>query len=563
MRREAMAHLPKQTLQALFQNSVVQFRNEIALSFVDEEPLTYQEVNRQVTAISSALRTRGIEKGDRIAILSENGPRWGIVYFAIATMGAVAVPILPDFHKSEVHHIIRNSGSKLIFTSSKLSHKLVDLETRDVEVVVAVDDLALNISHFEVENYGDLLLGKEPKRKAKKHAKEAGTLEENDLTEILYTSGTTGHSKGVMLTHKNLVSNALSATQMIGITPSDRLLSILPMPHVYECTCGFLLPFMMGAKVYYIKGLPTAQTLLPAVEKIKPTVILSVPLIMDKIYKKKVLGEINAKAVSKTLYKFSPMQKLINKVAGKKLYHAFGGELRFMVFGGAATPLEVEEFLTEGGFPYITGYGLTEASPILTVNPPGKVKHQSAGVIVPDVRLRIDDPDPETGIGEIVATGPNIMQGYYRNEEATKKTFTADGWLITGDRGYLDEDGYLFIKGRSKNIIVGPSGENIYPEEIEFHLSHSPFVMESLVFEQDGKIIARVYLDYDAIDKEFATSTKDAAEASNKVQQILEDIRKDVNTKVANYSRIHRIIEQPEEFEKTPTKKIKRYLYTS
>jgi long-chain acyl-CoA synthetase len=558
-----MSELPKKTLQALFQNSVRQFANEIALSYVDEQPLTYKEIGQQAGAISSALRARGIEKGDRVALLSENGPRWGITYFAVTTMGAIIVPILPDFHKAEVHHILRNSGSKIVFVSSKLAHKMADLEARVLESVVSTDDLPLNLDHFTTENFNDLLLGKAPRQKGKKQAKEAGVLEEDELTEILYTSGTTGHSKGVMLTHKNLVSNAFSATKMIGITQNDRLLSILPMPHVYECTCGFILPFMMGSKIYYIKGLPTAQTLLPAVEKIKPTLILSVPLVMEKIYKKKVLGEINSKGVSKTLYKLGPMRKVINKVAGKKLYEAFGGELRFMVFGGAATPIEVEDFLTEGGFPYITGYGLTEASPILTVNPPGKVKRQSAGVIVPDVQLRIDDPDPVSGIGEIVATGPNIMQGYYKNEEVTRKTFTADGWLITGDRGYLDKDGYLFIKGRSKNLIVGPSGENIYPEEIEFHLSHSPFVMESLVFEQDGKIVARIYLDYDAIDKEYGTSTMDAAEASKKVQQILEEIRKKVNESVAAYSRIHRVIEQPEEFEKTPTKKIKRYLYTN
>ena len=284
---------------------------------------------------------------------------------------------------------------------------------------------------------------------------------------------------------------------------------------------------------------------------------------MDKIYKKKVVSQINAKASSKMLYKIKPMRKLIHRIAGKKLYEAFGGELRFMIFGGAATPIEVEIFLTDGGFPYSSGYGLTESAPILTVNPVNKVKQKSCGITVQDVKIRIDDPDPKTGIGEIVATGPNIMKGYYRNKEATENTFTKDGWLKTGDKGYIDEEGYLFIKGRSKNIIVGPSGENIFPEEIEFHLSQNPYVLESLVYEKDSRIYARVFLDYDAVDKEFGTSDLDDSKASKIINDLMEGIRKSVNQDVASYSRIHKLIEQPEEFIKTPTKKIKRYLYTN
>ena len=554
-----MPELEKRTLDALFYNSIREFKDDIASGYVDEEPLTYGQIGEYVQALSKALRKRKVKKGDRIAILSENSPRWGIVYFTNATMGAINVPILPDFHKSEVHHIMRNSESKIIFVSSKLAHKIAEGEFRDLELVVALDDKDLEIENFKVVKFSELIKeGQEIEDK-----EEPPKVNEDDLAEILYTSGTTGHSKGVMLTHKNIVSNALSAIKVIDVNSSDRFVSILPMSHSYECTCGFIAPFMMGCKVYYIKGLPTAQTLLPAVKKIKPTIILSVPLVMDKIYKKKVLGEINSKPASKLLFNFKPTKKLVFKIAGKKLYEAFGGALRFMVFGGAATPLEVEIFLTEGGFPYITGYGLTEASPILTVNPVGKVKLQSAGVVVPEVELRIADPDPETGIGEIQAKGPNIMRGYYRNEEATKAAFTEDGWLITGDKGYLDEDGYLFIKGRSKNIIVGPSGENIFPEEIEFHLSENPYVLESLVYEKDGKIVARVHLDYDALDKEMHLASMDESEASRKIKELLEKIRKDTNQNLSSYSRIHQIIEQQEEFIKTPTKKIKRYLYTT
>lgn len=558
-----MQNLPKRTLKNVFLSSVQKFKDEIAFSYVDEPPLSFGEIEFHSNTLMNALMARGVQKGDRVAILSENSPRWAISYFAVANMGAVTVPILPDFHKSEVHHILRNSGASVLFISSKLVHKLLEAEISNLEYVVILDDVRTAINSYSVETYKDLISGQAPSKKPKKITPITDMIEEDDLLEILYTSGTTGHSKGVMLTHRNIISNALSATTMISILPSDRLVSILPMSHSYESTCGFIAPFMMGAKVYYIKGLPTAQTLLPAVQQVKPTILLSVPLIMDKIYKKKVLSEINAKAFSRMLYKISPMKKMVNQIAGKKLYEAFGGQLRLMVFGGAATPIEVEQFLTEGKFPYTTGYGLTESAPLLTANPIDKVKHQSCGMVVPEVVVKIQDPDPATGIGEIIAKGPNIMRGYYKNDEATRKAFTEDGWLITGDRGYFDEEGYLFIKGRSKNLIVGPSGENIYPEEIEFHLSQHPYVLESLVFEKDGRIVARVHLDYDGIDKEMGLAEKDESESSKIISELLEQLRQEVNTKVASYSRIHKLIEQREEFEKTPTKKIKRYLYTT
>ena len=557
-----MLELEEKTLKALFNHSVNSYGSENATSFVDETPLTYAEIGQHVSTISRALKKMGIQQGDKVAILSENSPRWGIAYFAITTMGAVVIPILADFHKSEVHHILKNSGSKILFLSTKLAHKIADAEIKDLKQVILLNDDQIDLEQFHVESFTKLISTTDENENDKKETLDV-KIHEDDLAEILYTSGTTGHSKGVMLTHKNIVSNAIAAVSMIDMNETDRFVSILPLAHSYECTCGFISPFLKGGKIFYIKGLPTAQTLLPAVAKIKPTIILSVPLIMDKIYKKKVVSQINAKASSKMLYKIKPMRKLIHRIAGKKLYEAFGGELRFMIFGGAATPIEVEIFLTDGGFPYSSGYGLTESAPILTVNPVNKVKQKSCGITVQDVKIRIDDPDPKTGIGEIVATGPNIMKGYYRNKEATENTFTKDGWLKTGDKGYIDEEGYLFIKGRSKNIIVGPSGENIFPEEIEFHLSQNPYVLESLVYEKDSRIYARVFLDYDAVDKEFGTSDLDDSKASKIINDLMEGIRKSVNQDVASYSRIHKLIEQPEEFIKTPTKKIKRYLYTN
>ncbi|MBN1466970.1 AMP-binding protein [candidate division KSB1 bacterium] len=553
-----MAEYEKLTLAEVFRAREKGNIDGIQFSFVDEDPLRTRDVIAQAKALQKTLQKYGVRKGDRVALLGENSPQWGVSYLAVGTMGAVCVPILPDFHKSEVQHILKNSEARVLFITSTLFHKLYDAEFPDLKSIFILDDKAVELHGKEIVTYAEAIeMGS-----GLAHDVEA-KIDEDDLLEILYTSGTTGHSKGVMLTHKNIISNALAAIKVIQVSSQDSLLSILPMSHSYECTCGFLLPFLIGAKVYYIKGLPTPQTLMPAAEKIKPTMILSVPLIMEKAYKKRVLTQINAKAVTKAMHRFGPTRKLVHKVAGKKLYEAFGGNLKFMVFGGAATPPEVETFLTEGKFPYITGYGLSESAPILTVSPVGKQKRGSAGVAVPGVALRIDDADPETGIGEIVATGPNIMQGYYKNAEATKSTFTEDGWLITGDRGYIDDEGYLFIKGRSKNLIVGPSGENIYPEEIEFHLAQNNFVLEALVFESEGRIIARIHLDYGAIDQEYGTASMDEGEASKLIQNILEGIKKNVNANVASYSRIHKIIEQPEEFVKTPTKKIKRYLYTT
>jgi len=557
-----MPSLEKLTLKHLFDNSVEEYSELVALSFVDEEPLTYKDLQEKVKSLSDTLKLMGISNGDKIAIVSENSPFWGITYFAITTIGAIVVPVLPDFHKAEVHHIIRNSGAKIVFLSQKQTHKIDEPNLGDLQLVVSLDDAEISNSHYETTNMSDLLAGDLPKKLFKEKKRPGdGEIKEDDLAEILYTSGTTGHSKGVMLTHKNIVSNALNTLEVIHINAGEVFISVLPMAHSFECTAGFIGPISTGASIFYIKGLPTAQTLLPALAKIKPHYMLSVPLIMEKIYKKKVLGEINAKAITRGLYKVAPMRKLLNKVAGKKLYQAFGGNLKFICFGGAATQPDVERFLIESKFPYTSGYGLTESSPVITVNPLDKVVFQSCGKAIPGVEVKIEDPDAETNIGEILARGPNIMQGYYKNPEATKATLTEDGWLRTGDRGYLDDEGYLFIKGRSKNIIVGPSGENIFPEEIEFRIAQNPYVLESLVYELDRKIIARIHLDYDALDAEFAKEGLDEAQAKKRIQELLESIRVETNSKISSYSRIHRVIEQPEEFEKTPTKKIKRYLY--
>ncbi|MDZ7722776.1 MAG: AMP-binding protein [candidate division KSB1 bacterium] len=554
-----MADYKNKTIVDLLNDRIPRNPDQSALSFVGEDPLSYSELDNGIAALAQFLNSEGIKPGDRVALLSENSPYWGMCYLSVVSIGAVIVPILPDFHKSEVHHILRNSEARIMFISSKLFHKIEDADFKSVKRIVVVDDESLEHTKIKTLKLSELNTSENTQKGNK--LRQNTKIHPDDLMEILYTSGTTGHSKGVMLTHKNIVSNIFAGLNALPITEKDTLLSILPLAHSYECSMGFLAAFYGGATIYYIQGPPTGPIVLSAVAQVNPTIILSVPLIMDKIYKKKVLPQINAKAYSKMMYRMKATRGLVAKIAGKKLKESFGGNLRVMVFGGAAMPPEVEDFLIEADFSFICGYGLSETAPLLTVSPEGQHKRRSAGKIVMDVTCRIDDPDPDTGVGEIVVQGPNIMKGYYKNEEETQKTFSKDGWLITGDRGYLDSDNYLFIKGRSKNLIVGPSGENIYPEEIEYHLSQNPFVLEPLVYEKDGRIVARVFLDYDSIDQELHTSNMEQSEASKRIQSLLEDLRQEVNGKVAAYSRIHRIIEQQEEFIKTPTKKIKRYLY--
>jgi long-chain acyl-CoA synthetase len=386
-------------------------------------------------------------------------------------------------------------------------------------------------------------------------------IEEDDLAAILYTSGTTGHSKGVMLTHKNIVSDAISTLGIVTLSETDRLLSILPLFHTMESTLGLFTPMLCGSAIYYMDKPPTAAALLPALAKVKPTVMIAVPLIIEKIYKQKILPQLTSKVVVRSLYKVPPVRKKLHKVAGKKLLKTFGSELRMFCIGGAPLSAEVEIFMKEGGFPYAVGYGLTETSPLLTGTNPDGIRYRSAGKPIPDVQIDIRDKDPDTGEGEIFAKGPMVMKGYYKDPEKTKEVLSDDGWFRTGDLGVVDKDGYLFIKGRLKNVIIGSNGKNIYPEEIESLINENPYVFESLVYEKEGKLIARVFLNYDSIDQDHQIEKLNDTKSREIIDKILVDILNEINNRVSTFSKLHRVLEQPEPFEKTPTQKIKRYLY--
>jgi long-chain acyl-CoA synthetase len=602
----------KLTLKRVLEQSVERHAANPALSMADGPVQTYAQLGEQVRNVAALLQEHGVEAGDRVALLSENMPQWGAAYFAIACLGAVAVPILPDFHQSAVHHILRHAECVAVFVSRRLTCKLDDGDFEVLRVRFCLDDFSVlgdesqgrvkglvqraakeihrlreAVQQRAGRNEPEAPEGTAPEEAAAQEAggtlrkvleagkKEFGKLKdaarraaqrgqhepgEDDLAAIIYTSGTTGNSKGVMLTHRNIVSNAVGAANIARIGGQDRLLSILPLSHTYECSLGLVLPVIQGAAVYYLSKPPTPTILLPALQKIQPTFVLSVPLVVEKIYRNKILPALTKNIALRTLLKLGPVRRKLYRAAGKKLLETFGGALRCFCIGGAALAPEVESFLREADFPFSVGYGLTECAPLVSGIMPEGARLRSCGPALPGTEIRIASPDPATP-GEIQVRGPNVMRGYYKAQALTDETFTPDGWLRTGDLGVLSTDGYLTIRGRLKNVIVGPSGENIYPEEIETVLGQWPHVLESLVFEQDGRLVARVHLDYDLLDARFGVRGLTEAEARARIAEVLEELRRDVNGQVSSFCKLQRIIEQPEPFEKTPTQKIKRYLY--
>ncbi len=563
----AVQSIPQFTLRSLLDHSAATFAGRPAVGWVDESPLTYREYREQVDTLSRFLQDQGIGTGDRVAIIGENSPHWGMAYFAIACMGAIAVPILPDFHVSEIHHILRHSGARIVFVSERYYHKVEELDLGSFASVILLDNLSIINPRTSKATLRQLVAegSRELRRIRNVALRFVGLMDSqvspDDVAAIIYTSGTTGHSKGVMLSHRNVVTNAIAGAQVQPIDERDRMLSILPLAHVYECTLGLLLPILQGASVSYLRKPPTAPVLLPALESVRPTLMLTVPLIIEKIYKARILPEIRKHALVRMLYRIPLVRQRIHRMAGQKLMKTFGGELKFFGVGGSALSPEVERFLRDARFPYAIGYGLTETSPLAAGSNPQTTRYRAIGPVVEGVQIRIADADGATGIGEVQIRGNGVMKGYYRDPERTAEAFTADGWLKTGDLGRMDNDGYLYITGRLKNMILGPSGENIYPEAVESVINRSDIVLESLVYEEEGALVARIHLDYEKLDEEFASEGLSEAKAEERIATLLEDIRRKVNEQVSAFSRLARVIEQTEPFEKTPTQKIKRYLY--
>ena len=539
------------TFPALLGNSFSTFGNIDAMAFVGEPAIKYKEVETKINAVIVFLEKLGIKPGDKVSILSTNMPNWGITYFAIASIGAVVVPLLPDFVQTEIENILNHAEVKVLFISNTLLPKIDDIKCETLAACVEIEDFSL-IGDIE----SPIIF--EPEAKS---IKEYG-VQEDDLAAIIYTSGTAGKSKGVMLSHKNICFTALQGTTIEHFGVGDRFLSILPLSHTYENTLGLVLPIFCGASIFYLRKPPSPTVLLLALEEVKPTAMFTVPLIIEKIYRNKILPVFTDNWAIKQLYQVPFFRKKLNAIAGKKLRKTFGNQLHFFGIGGAKLDPVVEKFLLEAGFPYAIGYGLTESAPLLAGFNPKQPILQSTGPAMQGVELFINNPDPATGEGEIWAKGPNVMMGYYKEPKLTNETVTEDGWLKTGDLGMIDENGYLFIKGRSKNLILGSNGENIYPEEIESVINNFHFVTESLVLQQKGKLVALVHFNREEIEARFLhlkdEFSKNAERKTDELQKELQDY---VNARVNKFSKLQLVVRQADPFQKTATQKIKRYLY--
>jgi long-chain acyl-CoA synthetase len=540
------------TFPALFNETVRKYGSHNSYSFVGEKPRTYNESAREISALTAFLEKLGINPGDKVALLSNNMPNWSSAYFSITFMGAVVVPILPDFSATEVGNVLSHSEAKAIFISTTLISRLEGFKSDDLKTGILIEDFSILFSKNKSIVF-------DPSARPEKTYNVA----EDDLASIIYTSGTTGRSKGVMLTHKNISFNALKGKLIQSVDENDRFLSVLPLSHTYENTLGLMLPILGGACVYYLKKPPTPAVLIPAMAEVKPTVMLTVPLIMEKIYFNKILPSFRDNTILRILYRISFIRKKLNVVAGKKLYQTFGGHLKFFGIGGAKLNKSVEKFLLEAKFPYAIGYGLTETSPLLAGANPSKSVFDSTGPAIEGVELKINNADSKTGEGEIWARGPNVMKGYYKEPEMTMEVLTPDGWFKTGDLGVFDSYNNLYIKGRLKNMIVGASGENIYPEEIESVINNFRFVAESLVIQQKGKLVAYVHLNMEELEKKYQNLKEDVTrQYEEKKEELLLELQEYVNSQVNKFSQINKVVLQPVPFQKTATLKIKRFLYT-
>ena len=536
------------TFPAVFNSTIGKFGDKIAYAFAGEKPMTWNDVNREVKSVIAFLEKNGVMPGDKVAVLSVNMPNWPVAFFAITFMGAVAVPVLPDFSPKEIANVLSHSGARALFISSSLLPKFDGFKSEAFGLLISIEDFSVLWSG---KPHSEFLRGSLPTGNY--------NVDEEDLASIIYTSGTTGRSKGVMLTHKNITFNAYKGGRIQYIDENDRFLSVLPLSHTYENTLGLILPLTTGAAVYYLRKPPTPSVLLPALEQVKPTMMLTVPLIIEKVYFGKVLPTFRDNKLLHQLYKISFIRKILNRAAGKKLMKTFGGELKFFGIGGAKLNRTVEKFLREAKFPYAIGYGLTETAPLLAGSNPQLTVMESTGPSIEGIEIRINNPDKITGEGEIWAKGPNVMKGYYMEPEMTREVLTADGWFKTGDLGVFDKNRNLYIKGRLKNMILGSSGENIYPEEIESIINNFRYVAESLVVQQKGKLVALVHLNMEELEKKYQSFKDDM---SNRKEELLNEIKIYVNSHVNKFSQIQKVVMHPDPFQKTATLKIKRFLYT-
>ncbi len=523
-----------------------------ALSDFKGQTYTYGEVAQQISLLHNLFKHIGIQQGDKIAIVGRNSARWGIVYLAAVTYGAIIVPILPDFKPNDLYKIINHSESKILFLEENIFTRLDVNELPLILLVIHIADFSIISSQSEeIKRKAQHVLDK-PDFEIKLEDFNLPDIENDRLAVLSYTSGTTGNPKGVMITHNNLAANIQFAQQNMPLRSGDAIVSFLPLAHTYGCSFEFLFPFTLGCHITILTKTPSPQIVLQAFSEIKPALILSVPLIVEKIFKKQILPVIDKFYVKVLLY--IPLVNLIlYRKIRNKLNEAFGNNFKEVIIGGAPFNSEAEKFLKKIKFRFTVGYGMTECAPLISYAPWKKHKLGAAGKPVDTLEVRILSKNPSKVSGEIILKGENLMAGYYKNEEATKAVIDEQGWFHTGDLGIIDKQGFIHIKGRSKNMILGANGKNIYPEEIEALLNNYFGVSESLVISKNGKLVALIYPDFDAIEKSHPPIED--------INKLFQHHIKDLNHRLPAYMNISDFIIYQTEFEKTPKRSIKRYLY--
>ena len=542
---------------SLFEQSIKKNWDLDALTDYEGKTLQYNDVARKVEKLHILFENAGVEKGDKIALCGRNSAHWAVAFIATLTYGAVAVPILHEFKPQQVHDIVNHSDARLLFVGDVAWEELSADEMPNLEGIVYIPDYSLCVSRSEKltearENLNRIFGEKYPKYFRPEHV-EYEKADAETLALINYTSGTTSNSKGVLIPYRALWSNVEFGQEKLAhiLKRGDNVISMLPMAHMYGMAFEFLFEFINGCHIFFITRIPSPKIIFKAFGEIKPRIVVSVPLIIEKIIKKNVLPKLSTPSMKLLLALPVVQDKILSKVR-QQLIDAFGGNIYEVIVGGAAFNREVEQFLQKIGFPITVGYGATECAPIISYADWKEHRATSCGLTVPRMEIRIDSPNPQEVVGEILVKGMNVMQGYYKNPEATAATLR-DGWYHTGDLGIMDAEGFLYIRGRSKNMLLGASGQNIYPEEIEDKLNTLPYVAESIVIQKGEKLYALIYPDFDEAAK--AGLDEDA------IRETMEQNRKDLNAMVASYEQITGIRIYNEEFEKTPKRSIKRFLY--
>lgn len=548
------------SFNALIEKSIVDHWDMDALTDYKGATLQYHDVARKIEKLHIMFENSGVVKGDKIALCGRNSANWAVAFLATLTYGAIAVPILHEFMPDQIHNIVNHSDAKLLFVGDVVATQVDATKMPGLEGIIYIPDYSLVVSRtdkltYAREHLNEMFGIKYPKYFRKNHVNYYKDQDPEELAMINYTSGTTGFSKGVMIPYRALWGNADFAENVLGkkIKPGDSIISILPMAHMYGMAFEFIFEFIKGCHIFYLTRIPSPAIIAEAFGRIKPEVIIAVPLVIEKIIRKKVFPKIQNNRMRMLLHMPVISKKVKEKICDQ-VSNAFGGNFYEVIIGGAAFNKEVENFLHGVGFRYTVGYGATECAPIICYEDYKNFVPGSCGKAALHMMVRIDSPDPENVPGEILAKGPNVMLGYYKNEEATKQTIDENGWYHTGDLGTMDGDGNVFIKGRSKNMLLGASGQNIYPEEIEDKLNSLALVAESVVVQKGDKLIALVHPDYD----EAQTLNL----GNNELADIMEQNRQELNSMIPAYSKVSEIRIHEEEFEKTPKKSIKRFLYT-